>query len=665
MTSDKGRFTNTKLSRRSFLGSAALGAAAIGGTALVASALTPKAVAASTGVGSARGASGAVAGKTTVPKAAGLPVPSNFAYTSDVVVVGYGGAGAVAAITAFDAGANVLIIEKTPTLASLGVANNGVPVNQIRGGGGNTHISGGIVFQCNDPVQGAIWHYNMSYGATPMAVSEAWATMSAQNYAWLQSMNIPCTHSSTSPEYGAIVPGYAGGFSSSTPTGGGAGFFYYLDQLVQARNIPVLFNCRAQELIQDPNTGRVIGVQALMNQSQIVNIAANRGVLLSTGGFEFDQRMKVNYLKCSPYHLGGWQYNTGDGIKMTMKAGGGLWHMNTTSGRYSPWIPTYNTAWAQHHATNAYIWTDRYGHRFCNESGLPSHSTWQVAVNWNFTYGQYNQCPALCVFDSTSINQPAAGGEEPRLESRGGTLREAPREQTSTTTTATTSTSTQLVYGTGINQLPVQLGGTGQLGYTGTAVGTPWSNNNAAEIAAGWIITGKDIPTFAANVAAATIWGSNQNWPVPAGWNSIESMDNVTIPENPTGTFGGTNMRNYSAANLQAALTQFNTDVAAGKGDTVFGRAASTMLALQTPPYYGIALWPSGPNTNGGPIRDQFGHICDPDYNPVPSLYGGGENGSVWGFLYQTGGNNGESVAFGRITGNNAANEPPYEWPTS
>ena len=124
-------------------------------------------------------------------------------------------------------------------------------------------------------------------------------------------------------------------------------------------------------------------------------------------------------------------------------------------------------------------------------------------------------------------------------------------------------------------------------------------------------------------------------------------------------------MRNYSAANLQAAITQFNNDCAAGKGDTVYGRSATTMLPLQTPPYYGIALWPSGPNTNGGPIRDQFGHTCDPDYNPIPSLYSGGENGSVWGFLYETGGNNGESVAFGRITGNNAANETPYVWPTS
>ncbi len=662
MTKEKSKFNDVKLSRRSFLGSAAIGAAAIGGTALVASALTPKAVAASTGGGSARGASASGGALATGRNAAPAPVPSSWQYSADVVIVGYGGAGAVAAITAHDAGANVLIIEKTPTLAALGVANNKTQSTEISGGGGNTHISGGLVFFPLTTSGGAGWHNYMSYGATPMEVSQAWAEMSVQNRAWLDSFSIPYAYAATTPEY-PNFPFASTGFATCTTTNGGAGLFYWLDYYVQQRNIPVLFNCRGQELIQDPNTGEVIGVQALMNQSQVVNIQANKAVLLSTGGFEFDQRMKVNYLKMSPYHLGGWQYNTGDGIKMAMKAGAGLWHMNTTSGRYSPWIPTYNTAWAQHHANNAYIWTDRYGNRFANETGLPSHSTWQVAVDWNFTNGEYSRCPAMLVFDNTSINQPVAGGEDPRHEGREGTLREAPREQTSTTTTttATTSTVTQLVYGTGINQLPVQLGGTGALasaGYTGTAVGTPWSNNNAAEIAAGWVIKGQDLPTLAANIAKATVWGSNQTWPVPAGWNSQESMDNVTLP-------GGTNMPNYSAANLVAAITKFNTDAAAGKGDTVYGRTAATMLPLQTPPYYAIALWPSGPNTNGGPIRDQFSRICDPDYNPIPRLYGGGENGSVWGFLYQGGGNNGESIAFGRIAGNNMAAEVPYVWPTS
>jgi hypothetical protein len=630
---------------------------------IAASSLSPKFAAAAVGGASAGGVPAALSGLGTANRSAPVAIPASFAYSADVVVVGYGGAGAVAAITAYDAGANVLILEKTPTLAALGVANTGTVCTEIQGGGGNTHISGGICFMPLDQVGGALWHNSMSYGATPMAVSEAWAQMGVQNRAWLDSMNIPYAYSTTTTEYGNIVPGASTGFASCTPTGGGAGFFYYLDQLVQKRKIPVLFNTRGQELIQDPNTGEVIGVQALQNQSEVVNIQANKAVILSTGGFEFDARMKLNYLKCSPYHLGGWQYNTGDGIKMALKAGAGLWHMNTTSGRYSPWTPNYNTAWAQHHANNAWIWVDRYGNRFANESGLPSHSTWQVAVDWNFTYGQYSRVPALLIFDSTSITQPVAGGEEPRLH-----LESARPEQTTTTTTSSTSTSSQLVYGTGINQLPVQLGGTGALasaGFTGSAVGTPWSNNNAAEIAAGWVIQGADLPTLSANIANATIYGSNQGMAIPAGWNSVESMDNVTIPEAPGGGFGGTNCRNFSAANLTAAITQWNKDVAGGKGDTVFGRTAVTMAALSTPPYYAIALWPSGPNTNGGPIRDQFSRTCDPDYNPIPRLYSGGENGSVWGFLYMTGGNNGESISFGRIAGNNAANEAPYQWPTS
>ena len=54
-------------------------------------------------------------------------IPSTWDYSADVVVVGYGGAGAAAAIGAHDGGASVLILEKAPK----GLA------------GGNTGVSGG------------------------------------------------------------------------------------------------------------------------------------------------------------------------------------------------------------------------------------------------------------------------------------------------------------------------------------------------------------------------------------------------------------------------------------------------------------------------------------------------------------------------------------------
>ena len=231
----------------------------------------------------------------------------------------------------------MLIIEKTPTLASLGVANTGTQETEIRGGGGNTHICGGLVFFPLTTIGGAGWHNYMCYGSTPMEVSQAWAEMSVQNRAWLDSFNIPYSYSTTTPEY-PNFPYANTGFATCTTTNSGMGFFYGLDKAVQARNIPVLFNTRGQEVIQDPNTGEAIGVRALQNLSQTVNIQANKAVIITTGGFEFDATMKLNYLKMAPYHFGGWQYNTGDGIKMAMKAGAGLWHMNSTSGRLSPWI---------------------------------------------------------------------------------------------------------------------------------------------------------------------------------------------------------------------------------------------------------------------------------------------------------------------------------------
>ena len=63
-------------------------------------------------------------------KAQDIPVIENWDNEADVVVVGYGGAGVVAAITAHDAGAKVLVLEKSPSLASLGITKGQSPAQQ-------------------------------------------------------------------------------------------------------------------------------------------------------------------------------------------------------------------------------------------------------------------------------------------------------------------------------------------------------------------------------------------------------------------------------------------------------------------------------------------------------------------------------------------------------
>jgi succinate dehydrogenase/fumarate reductase flavoprotein subunit len=65
-------------------------------------------------------------------------------------------------------------------------------------------------------------------------------------------------------------------------------------------------------------------------------------------------------------------------------------------------------------------------------------------------------------------------------------------------------------------------------------------------------------------------------------------------------------------------------------------------------------------NTQGGARRNAKAQVVQPDYSPIPRLYSAGEFGSVYGFLYNGGGNVGECMAFGRIAGRNAAAETPW-----
>ena len=49
------------------------------------------------------------------------------------------------------------------------------------------------------------------------------------------------------------------------------------------------------------------------------------------------------------------------------------------------------------------------------------------------------------------------------------------------------------------------------------------------------------------------------------------------------------------------------------------------------------------------------------DDSPIPRLYEAGELGSVWGMLYNSGGDIAECIAYGRIAGANAAEEKPWK----
>jgi succinate dehydrogenase/fumarate reductase flavoprotein subunit len=94
--------------------------------------------------------------------------------------------------------------------------------------------------------------------------------------------------------------------------------------------------------------------------------------------------------------------------------------------------------------------------------------------------------------------------------------------------------------------------------------------------------------------------------------------------------------------------------------DPDFGRTLM-LQPIADGPFYAVELSPSMLNTQGGPRRNEKGQIVRPDGTPIGRLYSAGELGSIYSYLYQGTGNIGECLAFGRISGRNAAAETPWD----
>ncbi|MGA2199919.1 MAG: FAD-binding protein, partial [Nitrososphaerales archaeon] len=394
--------TDVKLSRRQFVGTAAAGAAALGAVA-GATTLIPKVGAVPTNEG------GPGRGKAaTAVRGGPIPVPQNWSQTADVVVVGYGGAGAISAISAYDAGANVLILEKVPSFATLGFTGA-----TYAGGGGNTSMDAGNAIYACDPIAAATYYYQVCGGNTPMALCEALAWMETDNPAWCTKMGVKYSGGLGKPGAGTQLPEFtnlpgASGFGAMTMTGGGNSFFATLAGQVQSRNIPVLFNTPATDLIQDPNTKEILGVQALANSSEVLNIRANRGVILTTGSIEFNEELKSDNFRPYPAHYYGWPYCTGDSVKMASKVGAAMWHMGVRDDHIIAWFPDYPNAYSVSVGTKIYV--DKLGNRFTNESLTSTVNFHMHLMDYDINVPWYTRVPAFIISDATGFATNFASG---------------------------------------------------------------------------------------------------------------------------------------------------------------------------------------------------------------------------------------------------------------
>ena len=106
---------------------------------------------------------------------------------------------------------------------------------------------------------------------------------------------------------------------------------------------------------------------------------------------------------------------------------------------------------------------------------------------------------------------------------------------------------------------------------------------------------------------------------------------------------------------LAQTIADFNFYAENGR-DYHLGRDPESMRALEGT-LYAAEFRPGVLNTQGGPRRNENAEVLGVDGEPIPHLYSAGELGGICAFQYNSGGNLGECMVFGKIAGTNAAAE--------
>jgi succinate dehydrogenase/fumarate reductase flavoprotein subunit len=292
---------------------------------------------------------------------------------TDIAVMGFGGAGASAAIEAHDAGAEVMIFE----LAS-------APGGSTALSGADIYLGGGTPVQkaCGyDDTQESMFEYMMASSGAQADEEKIrnYVEHSVEHYSWLTGCGVPFKMSEHKER--AVMPLnddcllYSGNEkaypfnqqSKPFPRGhnpevfgdkGGALVMDAMAKNVHERGVRVEYEARVLTLIIDAD-GEVKGFVVRINQQEY-NVRVRKGLILCAGGFVMNDVMLKKYapdlLRCN-YKTGN-PGDTGSGILMGMGVGGAA--INMHEGFVS--IAFYQPA----SLTNG-IFINSMGQRFINE----------------------------------------------------------------------------------------------------------------------------------------------------------------------------------------------------------------------------------------------------------------------------------------------------------
>ena len=341
-------------------------------------------------------------------------VPERWDDAADVVVIGYGYAGATAAIEAHDAGADVLLIEKMPDPGGISITS-----------GGNVRI-------VDDEEEGFRHLQATNDGTTPDDVLRALARGMRRMPEYFEKIakisgasidrrqadgNYPFPGTKT---FGYVsikdVPDFDAAktypfVSSYVPIHRAAGvrLFKVLEDNIRHRGCRVMLSTSARRLVVNQE-GDICGV-TVQRDGKPFAIKARRAVILACGGFEADAEMQRQFWQEKPVLNAAYMGNTGDGIRMAQDVGAALWHMWHYHGVYGfrhpdpsypfgirpkrlpDWIPGED---ARADVKVPWIIVDRKGRRYMNEyPPYTQDTTWRPMATFDSEFDELSAHPVV------------------------------------------------------------------------------------------------------------------------------------------------------------------------------------------------------------------------------------------------------------------------------
>ena len=301
---------------------------------------------------------------------------SHWDYETDVAIVGYGGAGACAAIEAADLGAEVLLIEA----ASDGGGSTEMSSAEIyMGGNGGTRVQRATGHEEDTANMKAYLMAAFGDNADEAKV-EAYCEGSVDHFNWLVDKGVPFKDSEYKQRAIMALTDDCLLFTSNEkahpfrekarpmPRGhnlhiegdnGGPLFFKIMRENIAKRDkVTVKCETRALTLVKDGNA--VVGLLIRENMEEKA-VRARKGVILCAGGFTMNEEMIKQHAPLYAHeglHALGNPGDNGVGILMGQGAGGGLVNMSecfVTVPYYPPATLTFG------------IFVNSQGQRFINE----------------------------------------------------------------------------------------------------------------------------------------------------------------------------------------------------------------------------------------------------------------------------------------------------------